>query len=58
MSALKNEFQTVRLPDIALADMYRQHLVIVEPAAARQQTAMAVSQVRAGACNRIGNACC
>jgi hypothetical protein len=45
MSALKNEFQTVRLPDIALADMYRQHLVIVEPAAARQQTAMAVSQV-------------
>ncbi|HSR38599.1 MAG TPA: hypothetical protein VLL95_06760, partial [Phnomibacter sp.] len=39
MSALKNEFQTVRLPDIALADMYRQHLVIVEPVAARRQPA-------------------
>jgi hypothetical protein len=37
MSALKNEFQTVRLPDIALADMYRQHLVIVEPVATRRQ---------------------
>jgi hypothetical protein len=37
MSALKNEFQTVRLPDIVLADMYRQHLVIVEPVATRRQ---------------------
>lgn len=37
MSALKNEFQSIRLPDIALADMYRQHLVIVEPATTRQQ---------------------
>lgn len=30
MSASKNEFQAARLPDIALADMFRQHLVIVE----------------------------
>ena len=30
MSASKNEFQELRLPGIALADMFRQHLVIVD----------------------------